>query len=69
MYWCDVCECAYPHGREGPSAALKAHVDANHGSQSHEGDKAPITGRQVVIGLVGLVVAAWGARLFGFELM
>ncbi|MFI5864691.1 hypothetical protein [Streptomyces sp. NPDC051546] len=62
MFWCDVCRCAYPHGPEGPGAALDAHNTARHGGDSPADGVRPITGRQVVIGLLVLVLLAWVAR-------
>ncbi|MFI7278516.1 hypothetical protein [Streptomyces sp. NPDC049879] len=67
MFWCPTCKCAYPHGPEGPAVALEAHTEARHdGDRSPEGGVRPITGRQVVIAFVALVVLAWAARAFGF---
>lgn len=64
MFWCAVCKCAYPHGPEGPGAALEAHSAAQHGGGSPSDGARTITGGQVVIGLVVLVVLAWVMRVF-----
>ncbi|MDF3303307.1 hypothetical protein [Streptomyces tropicalis] len=62
MFWCDVCKCAYPHGPEGPGTALEAHNTAQHGGSSPADGVRPITGGQVVIGLLVLVILALAAR-------
>lgn len=65
MFWCDVCKCAYPHGPEGPGAALEAHNAARHGGNSPDEGVRPITGRQVMIGLVVLALLSWAMRFLG----
>ncbi|WP_326615343.1 hypothetical protein OG949_41280 (plasmid) [Streptomyces scopuliridis] len=70
MFWCDVCKCAYPHGPEGPSTALEAHAAAQHGGDSPDDDGVrTITGRQVVITFLALVILAWAGRYIDFDLM
>jgi hypothetical protein len=67
MFWCDECECAYPHGPEGPGAALRAHVARRHGGNSPDDGARPITGRQVVIALLVLAALGLAGRIFGFD--
>jgi hypothetical protein len=63
MFWCDECECSYPHGPEGPGKALSAHVAERHGGGSPD---EGITGRQVLIAFAALVVLSWLSRGCGF---
>ena len=66
MFWCDVCNCAYPHGQEGPSTALEAHTAAQHRNGFPSNGARPITGRQVVIVLLILAALTLVRHLFGF---
>ena len=64
MFWCEECQCAYPHGPEGPGAALEAHTAARHGGHTPN-DVPTITGRHVVISLLALAGLAWARRFLG----
>lgn len=69
MFWCDECQCSYPHGQEGPGKALQAHVDERHGGDSPDGEASPITGRQVVIAVLVLAALGLAGKWFGFGVM
>lgn len=64
MYWCEKCDCAYPHGPEGPSAALQEHATKHHPHTPATGPPN-ITGRHVALGLLTLAALAWISRHLG----
>ncbi|MFJ4702783.1 hypothetical protein ACIP5N_31985 [Streptomyces sp. NPDC088768] len=64
MYWCKHCDCAYPHGTEGPSEALRKHIRDHHAPPPETGPPV-ITGWHIVIGLFVLAALAWIGRHIG----
>jgi hypothetical protein len=62
MFWCETCQCAYPHGAEGPGPAYQAHVAASHAPVS--AGPREITGRHVLYGLAAAVGISAALRVY-----
>lgn len=74
-YWCGVCRTTYPAGPDGLKATRDEHRRVAHGGGVPDGERfdpddntRPITGRQVVIGLVLLVAVSLLAQACGYRL-
>ncbi|MET9365780.1 hypothetical protein ABZX93_33395 [Streptomyces sp. NPDC006632] len=76
-YWkCGACRTRFPIGPEGEAAAREAHHDQVHFGGIPDGEDGPentggqpITGRQILYGLVALAVLAVLARSCDVQFM